>query len=220
MMLNSRRADVTLAIQDEGGRVDLNAAGRDLIEAALRSAGAPGSLAAAIVDWRDGDDFVTPGGAEDREYAARGYPYGARDTPFDTVDELRQVTGVTPQLFERIAPLFTVHSNRPGIDPAVAPREVLRAMPQLDERTLDALLAARADAARTGGTATATLPSTVIRGVFAESPRNAFAVTAAARSADGAAFVREAVIFLPRNARVPYLFLTWRQGRLAGPADE
>ena len=137
--------DVTLTLQDEGGRIDLNAAGYDLLENALRAAAGPEaeSLAAAIVDWRDGDDFVTPGGGEDGAYAGRGYPYGAKDAPFDSVDELRQVMGVTPQIYARIAPLFTVYSNSPGIDPAVAPRAVLLALPQFDAATVDDLMAAR-----------------------------------------------------------------------------
>lgn len=126
--------------------------------------------------------------------------------------------GVTPQVFARLAPLFTVYSNSPGIDLAVAPRAVLLALPQFDERTVEPLLAARADAAQASGTATSALPPTVIRGAFAESPHNAFTVTAVARGPDNVAFVRKAVVFLPRNARVPYLFLSWRQGRLAGPA--
>lgn len=211
--------EVSVRIQDEGGKIDLNSANRQLLADVLHLPDEGDTVLAAVIeDWRDTDDFVTPGGAEDRDYARKRFPYGAKDAPFDSVDELRQVMGVTPQAFDRIAPLLTVYSNSAGIDPGVAPPEVLLALPQFDPETVDMILASRATAAASGSGAMASLPPSSLQGFFAPSPRNAFTVTAAARTDDGAQYVREAVVYLPRNLRTPYLFLSWRQGRNAAPS--
>ncbi len=210
--------EIIVSIVDEGGKVDLNAAEPALIADIFDSFGVNGGdIAAAIEDWRDADDFAVVNGAEDGDYASRGYPYGAKDAPFDTVSELRLVMGMTPDLYEQAAPLLTVYSARRGIDPSVAPRAVLVALPQFDADTADQIIAAREAAAAGGGAGPLGLPGNVLAGVqgyFAQSQRNTFRISAVARSANGAVFVREAVVFLSRNSRVPYLFMEWARGRL------
>jgi type II secretory pathway component PulK len=60
------------------------------------------SLAAAVVDWRDADDQPTnlngALGAESDYYEALNPPYSAKNAPFDTVDELLLVRGMTPEI--------------------------------------------------------------------------------------------------------------------------
>lgn len=60
------------------------------------------SLAAAVVDWRDADDQPTnlngAIGAESDYYGALNPPYAAKNAPFDTVDELLLVRGMTPEI--------------------------------------------------------------------------------------------------------------------------
>src|SRR5207245_1317889 len=50
-------------------------------------------LAAAIIDWRDADDTVTPGGAESQIYAQLNPPYRCKNANFESIDELRLVYG-------------------------------------------------------------------------------------------------------------------------------
>jgi type II secretory pathway component PulK len=50
-------------------------------------------LTAAIVDWRDADDTVSPSGAEAEVYSRLRPPYKCKNAPFETVDELRLVYG-------------------------------------------------------------------------------------------------------------------------------
>ena len=57
-------------------------------------------VAAAIVDWRDDDSTVTPGGAEAEYYASLQPPYLPRNAPFQTLRELLMVRGVSPELSE------------------------------------------------------------------------------------------------------------------------
>ncbi|MBX3746730.1 MAG: helix-hairpin-helix domain-containing protein [Verrucomicrobiae bacterium] len=57
----------------------------------------PPDIVAAILDWRDPDDTVTPGGAEVEHYASLRPPRLPRNGPFLTVRELLMVRGVTAQ---------------------------------------------------------------------------------------------------------------------------
>ena len=120
-------------IVDETGKIDLNAATPDLLAGLLRAVGVAESraqaLAAAIVDFRDSDDLLNAGiGAEDREYAAAGLPYGAKDGSIVAVAELQQVLGMDAALYERLRPYLSVHSGQVRPNEQFAPGPVLQAM--------------------------------------------------------------------------------------------
>ena len=125
--------DVQVLIIDETGKVDLNQADVPLLSRLMQALGEPpdasDALAAAIVDWRDADDLSQPvGGAEDGDYAAAGRPYGAKDAPFETIAELEQVLGMTPDLYARLEPFLTLYSGRGQPDATYAQGPVLVAM--------------------------------------------------------------------------------------------
>lgn len=127
------RHDVQVRIIDETGKVDLNQADVPLLSRLMQALGEPpdasDALAAAIVDWRDADDLSQPvGGAEDGDYAAAGRPYGAKDAPFETIAELEQVLGMTPDLYARLEPFLTLYSGRGQPDATYAQGPVLVAM--------------------------------------------------------------------------------------------
>lgn len=55
-------------------------------------------LAAALVDWRDADEFSTDGiGAESAYYSGRNPPYAPRNAPLRSWQELNYVRGMTPE---------------------------------------------------------------------------------------------------------------------------
>lgn len=86
---------------DTASRANINLAkGPDL--ARLPGISGDPSIAAAIMDWRDADDVPTDingaVGAESEYYTALPHPYMPKNAPFDTVDELLLVRGVTPTL--------------------------------------------------------------------------------------------------------------------------
>lgn len=125
--------DLKIALVDESGKVDLNAADAVLLSGLFRAVGAPqgdaARLASAIIDWRDPDPLTQPeGGAEDPDYAAAQRPYGAKDAPFDTVAEVEQVLGMTPDLFAKVEPHLTVYTGASQPDQRFASAEVLQAM--------------------------------------------------------------------------------------------
>lgn len=124
---------VAIRIVDETGKVDLNQAEAPLLSALVRAVGGDPAtadgLAAAIIDWRDSDPLTQPaGGAEDPDYAAAGLPYGAKDAPFESVAEVEQVLGMTPDLYARLEPSLTLFSGRPQPDPTYAQTPVLVAL--------------------------------------------------------------------------------------------
>ena len=125
--------EVELQIVDETGKVDLNQAGAPLLTALMQAVGAEREqaerIAAAILDWRDPDPLTqVNGGAEDPDYAAAGRSYGAKDAPFETVAEVEQVLGMTPELYARLEPSLTLFSGRGEPDPTYAQAPVLTAM--------------------------------------------------------------------------------------------
>lgn len=126
-------ADVEVSLVDEDGKIDLNQSDVPLLGALLRAVGVEQGradrLAAAIVDWRDTDQLTQPaGGGEDPDYANAGLPYGAKDVEFESIAELQQVLGFTPEIFALLEPHVTVFSGRARPDPAFASAEVLDAL--------------------------------------------------------------------------------------------
>ena len=206
---------VSIAIEDEGGKVDLNTAADPLLRGALLAAGAPESLAASLLDrirdWRDPDHLQRPQGAEDPAYQAAGLDYGAKDGPFERVDELQQVLGMPRALYERLRRVVTVYSGRPGIDPRTASRGALLAIPGTTAEQVDAFIAARSRGAADPAVTRFSADPSVIRYGSPSSGR-VFTVRSQAKSHSGARFTRIAVIELSGTARLTAAIREWRDG--------
>ncbi|HUR45260.1 MAG TPA: helix-hairpin-helix domain-containing protein [Candidatus Saccharimonadales bacterium] len=87
---------VIFGVSDEESRLNLNLASQQELS---KIEGMIPDVVAAIMDWRDKDNTVTPGGAEAEYYASLKPPYLPRNGPFQTVRELLMVRGVTRDLF-------------------------------------------------------------------------------------------------------------------------
>jgi general secretion pathway protein K len=97
-----------------------------------------GILVDSILDWRDEDDFHRVNGAESDYYLSLSSPYAARNGPFDTVEDLLWVRGVTPDLFfglEKdgirtvgLQAVFTVDSRFNRVNLRTASAEVIHAL--------------------------------------------------------------------------------------------
>lgn len=126
-------AEVEVSVVDDAGKIDLNAADREMLRRLLiASAGKTEEeadrIADAIIDWRDPDDVPSLQGAEKSEYEAADLPYGPRNTPFELVMELQQVFGMDYATFARIEPAVTIYSGRGVPSAAYAPLQALLAM--------------------------------------------------------------------------------------------
>ena len=115
---------IDVQIQDEAGKIDLNSARPEVILGLLEASGADTLSAAtlrdAILDWRDRDNARHAAGAEDDEYLAKGLAGGAKDGPFNSIEELRAVLGMTETLYQKMRPALTLYSHQPGVAGAVA----------------------------------------------------------------------------------------------------
>lgn len=109
-----------IKVFNEASRIDLNKAPKDLLDALFFATGLPeddaAALADAIEDWRDANDLTQLNGAEDGDYEDAGRPYGAKDGPFDSVEELQQVLGVSRGIYRMLAPSLTVDSGSPNVN--------------------------------------------------------------------------------------------------------
>lgn len=124
---------VEVRVQDEAAKFDLNSTDAPTLAALMTALGVDADrarqLAGTIQDWRDPDDLVAiEGGAESREYAAAGLPYGARNQPFTTVSELQQLLGMDETTYRLLVPHVTIFTARPRPDPSFAQAPVLQAM--------------------------------------------------------------------------------------------
>ena len=80
---------------DEASKLNLNTATLAMLKALP---GMTDDFAAAIIDWRDADDDVTPGGAESSTYAQKKPSYKAKNAPFESIEELALVSGATREI--------------------------------------------------------------------------------------------------------------------------
>lgn len=111
-------------LNDEASRLNINAADEDML---LMLPGVCAETAAAIVDWRSPEETGVPGGAKSEYYLLLSPPYQCKSGPFETLEELLLVRGVTPEMLfgpvagspggaERgIHHLLTVHSSERGV---------------------------------------------------------------------------------------------------------
>ncbi len=216
--------DVTVTIRDEAGKIDLNAAQAGLLAGLFRQAGLEAAAADALVntllDWVDADDQKRLNGAEAADYAAAGVGYRPANGPFETVEELRLLLGMTPALFERLYPLVTVYSRAEGVNAAAAPREVLLALPGVTPAQVELFLAQRQAALDQG------LPMPVLPGYGSANPQAAGTlhvrvdIPVSAKTTT----VHEVVVRITNAtgpATLPYAILAWHTAaRAAAPLPE
>jgi general secretion pathway protein K len=106
---------VLARIESETDRINLNTASPALLRALLIETGSPAAqadlLVATILDWRTAGASPRQRGAKAPDYRAAGLGYGPPGAPFESVDELADVLGMTRALFDRLAPHLTVFTD-------------------------------------------------------------------------------------------------------------
>ncbi len=222
--------DVAVEIQvvDESGRIDLNAAQQqqliDLFESVGVELEEAEALADAVLDWRDPDDLVRPFGAEDPAYESAGYEYGAKDAPFDTIEELQQVIGMNYELFRQVEPAVTVYSGRSQVNLDMAPREVLLAQPGLDPELVDRYLEERQTPGPGGEDEQGLDPRLTglgAGGALARSGSLTYSVESRATLPNGASATLEAVIRLQATpAGRPFSIVRWKENDFSSDSPD
>ena len=219
---NFQGVAVDVSMTDESGKIDINTAADVLLRGLLLSQGLKDEEAAAvtdaILDWRDPDSLKRLRGAEETEYLAAGYSYKPANAAFQSIEELRLVIGMTPELFDKVAPLITIYSRQPGINASIASRGVLRALPGATDALVDTYIAQREQARA----AKLPIPQFAPAAPLSSFNNGIVIVRAAARDGEaneGSSFVREAVVMRLATPKRPYTFLRWKEGAAAVVAD-
>ena len=87
----------SFGLVDEGGKLNLNA-GWLTTDQMLYLPRITSELAASIIDWRDTDEDISQGGAENETYQRLNPPYRCKNGLFETTEELRLVHGANLDL--------------------------------------------------------------------------------------------------------------------------
>ncbi|MEH2500339.1 general secretion pathway protein K [Bradyrhizobium sp. AZCC 1678] len=194
-----------LAVEDEGGKADLNTASPKLMSALLRGFGAgldeSDRLAAAIAEFSRTSRNAVLDDVVFAAYATEGRAYGPKKAPFESVLELDQVIGMRPDLLRAILPYVTVYSRKPGVDPRVAAPALLAALAGDEPARV-----ARLEGGE-GGADIAVLPPELL----SPSTSRSFLVRAEIRMPAGGSFVQEAIIELAAG-EPPDVVREWRRG--------
>jgi general secretion pathway protein K len=204
--------EIRVAVRDEAGKIDLNTGRVDILSGLFRAIGLEQeeseALANAILDFRDTDQLRHVNGAEDADYETAELEHAAKDAPFELVEELQQVYGMTGEIYERVAPSLTVHSRRPAPDPKVAGPLVLSVI--LGQE-------APAETEDSGGDLLepedlSDTPAILrIGNSEARSGLSVYTIHAEGRMPSGAVFALEAVVRLAISAAEPYRIYVWRR---------
>lgn len=204
-------AVLRVTITDESGKVDLNTASDALLKGLFLSVGlsdeASTKLLDVVLDWRDADKLRRLRGAEEDDYRTAGRGFIPSDAPFETVDELQRVLGMTSELYRKLAPALTVYSKQSGINTAVAPAKVLLAIPGVNPDMVAQYLAQRQALLSIGQKA----PGFSGAGVFASASIGVptYTVRSEARLPDGSKYVRVMVARLTQDPKRPVSILAW-----------
>lgn len=181
------RIVATLRIESEQGKLNPNLATAGQLQALLQGLGlAPRpamALAAAMLDWRTAARTARPNGAKEAEYRAAGLGYAPPGRPFESLDDMQLVLGMTPELLARLKPVLSIYQDGEP-DLRIEPAAILQAMLESGSEL---------EAAPDPGTAPTVL------------------ITAAVRLPDGAAFTRQAHVRLGPGAQGrAWRILTWQ----------
>lgn len=207
---NDGDAAIVVTAVDEAAKIDINAVPDPLLKNLLIVIGgleepAAAALVDAIADWRDPDDLRRPNGAEAPEYRAANVKYVPSNAPFETTGEVARVLGMTPAVFQRIAPLLTVYSRQAGVNAATAGRDVLLALPNATAETVDAYIDQRTQALANKLPVPAFPPAQA----FGSGPVAVWRIRAQVTLPDGVTFTREAVLRPSPDAQRPLIALAW-----------
>jgi general secretion pathway protein K len=211
-------AAVAVDFRSESGRIDLNFAPRQLLVGLFTVLGseqkAAEDFADRIIAWRTPASGVAD--SEASFYRAAGKSYGPRRGPFQHLNELGLVLGMTPDLVNRALPYLTVYSGQAEVNVFNAAPEVLAALPGLTPGRIQILLAQRDGAPQDIVNAQLGVAAQYVTAQSSKANR----ITVDVRL-DGNRRIRsEAVVLLLDDGADPFRVLSWRDDAGERPTDE
>lgn len=96
------RGTFEYVLTDEDGKLSLNHATIEQLKNLFLDSGVDvtdvDTIVDSIIDWRDTNELHMLNGAEEDYYRSLEKPYSSKDGPFDSVEELLLVRGMTPEI--------------------------------------------------------------------------------------------------------------------------
>lgn len=203
-------AIVTVTIEDEGGKIDLNAASPETLRSLLLGLGVSDKKAQevsrSIVAFRASPSATGSGGTAFATTPQKK-PVPLKQAMFETIMELDQVDGVDPDLYRLLLRFVTVNSRSPGIDARAAPPALFAALAGYPAEIVRRLT-------------TEPFPNTLNRkdprfpaSLAQMSDRSTLLIHAEALLPGGQTAGRDALLDLrPTNGK-PFAFREWRRGQ-------
>ena len=143
---------VDVEIHDLGEKLNINRMSevqlQQFFSFLLKDYSASTHLSQAIMDWRDADSIQRPSGAERDAYIKAEMLALPTNAPFREIDELRNVMGMTPEIYAEVVPYLTTHGTQGQVNLNSAPVPVLRALPGMTDVTLSLILQMRSQGRR------------------------------------------------------------------------
>ncbi len=82
-------------LMDENSKININSASKETL---MKLPGVDEIIADSIIDWRSATAKASALGAKDEYYSQLSTPYLCKNAPFDTIEEILLVKGMTPAL--------------------------------------------------------------------------------------------------------------------------
>ena len=203
---------LAVSAKSETAKIDLNFAAEPLLKNVFKSAGVSDeeadALVAAVKDWTDADNLKRPNGAEADDYKTAGKQMLPTNDFFLAIEDLQNVMGMSPKLYNAVAPLLTVHGRSPGVDPQTASVAVLNLIPGLDTTQVQAWVEQRDQALRDG----VPPPPLPFSSPYFAAGQNAVRIRADVVTASGIRASREASMRLGGQQRGRPQFYLWQKG--------
>jgi general secretion pathway protein K len=135
-----------VTVRDAGSVLNINLMSEDNWRTLLTATGVDydtaDQLAQTIMDWTDLDDDPRPRGAEREQYLRARRLVLPPNKRFASVGQLRDVMGMTPDIYKRVAPYLSI--GTPGlVSVNTADAAVLRTVPGFTDEVVAAVLAER-----------------------------------------------------------------------------
>ena len=202
---------IDISITDEDQKINPNHASDALLASLFEAAGVDRTrakrLGAAVADWVSPDGPPREFGAKLDQYRAAGRSYGPANAPFESLDDLQLVLGMTPEVFSAVRPYLTIFTDSSEPKAKTLPPIVRRAL----------AIASHKDENEGDDTASPqsplSAPSTAEGSDDAEK-KPVIEVRSTAKSVSGGTFVRIAVLRLHTEDASGYAVLDWRRGQL------
>jgi len=214
-LISFEGAELTISIRDGNSLIDLNKADKELLLHFLLPYAGSEAKATWIRDRILQARGTKPGDNKEARHSANTNADGdeqeeeaEKPLPFIDATQLRQIEGMTAEVYQQIVPFVTVYSRDGRINPAAAPDEVLLAIPELTSSDIDRL---RASAGSDKDNDAALTEISQRAGAFlADGPGPAYVVSVGVRTSEGHTAGKVYVIAVGVDGAAPYRLLSKR----------